>query len=193
MNWPSAAAGRHLGLSELPLRVVALLDSAQASARLVAHLLLVHATAVQLTKSMRATWPDLEFDGEAVLFGAATHDIGKARVVHELTSIGKHHEVVGHELLLEAGVDARWARFSRTHGLPVESQELSFEDVLVMAADTLWKGKRDEGIDERIVAFVSAQTGQPPWRVFASWDALATQLCEGSEGRLAWQQRFPAR
>jgi len=39
--------------------------------------------------------PALSFDADAVAFGAATHDIGKARHLEELTVPGVRHEAAG--------------------------------------------------------------------------------------------------
>lgn len=45
-------------------------------------------------------------------------------------------------MLLDAGFDSASARFART---------LTLEDLLVQAADTLWKGKRDERLEAAVV------------------------------------------
>ncbi len=44
--------------------------------RLAAHLVLVHDVAFRLVKALRGAFPELQFDEESILFGAATHDLG---------------------------------------------------------------------------------------------------------------------
>jgi metal-dependent HD superfamily phosphatase/phosphodiesterase len=58
----------------------------------------------------------LEFDQDAVLFGAAIHDIGKAVHPDELSRLGSAHEEAGRALLVAHGVPASLARFAATHG-----------------------------------------------------------------------------
>jgi hypothetical protein len=62
-----------------------------------------------------ATWPQLSFDADAVSYGAATHDVGKALYPNELTGPGNQHESAGYRLLLDHGAPERRARFARTH------------------------------------------------------------------------------
>lgn len=125
----------------LPDEVIELLGAVNAPSRLVAHLKLVHDTAATVLRSLRERWPALPIDTDAVLFGAATHDIGKACCHAELTAPGHEHELIGERLLLDAGITPERARFARTHG---KWEEGALEDLLVALADKVWKGKRDE-------------------------------------------------
>ena len=50
-----------------------------------------------------------------MLFGAATHDIGKTPHPAELSGPGSAHEEAGRELLLSLGGSPRLARFAATH------------------------------------------------------------------------------
>jgi HD superfamily phosphodiesterase len=85
----------------LPPEVFAICRSVHAPPRLVAHLTLVHDVAAKLVKGIHEAFPELEFDGSAVLFGAATHDIGKCLFPEELSGPGSHHESDGAEILDE--------------------------------------------------------------------------------------------
>lgn len=58
----------------------------------------------------------MAFDRGAVLYGAASHDIGKVIHVGELTGPGSKHEGAGYALLIAHGVPPQMARFARTHG-----------------------------------------------------------------------------
>jgi hypothetical protein len=95
-------------LAPLPEGVVALLIELGATARLVAHLRLVHDVAIRLLEGLSRAWPDLRVDREAVLFGAATHDIGKALQPNELYEPGAMHEEIGRRMLVDRGVEDRW-------------------------------------------------------------------------------------
>ncbi len=100
---------------------------------------------------------------------------------------GRTHEAVGEALLLAAGFAPNAARFARTHGLAPDDPSLTLEDLLVQAADTLWKGKRDHGLEAVIVRHF----GEPAWKHFLTWDEIAERLTADATDRLEWQRRFP--
>jgi len=81
---------------------------------LIAHLVLVHDVASRLAEKLSASFLNAKFDRSAVLFGAATHDLGKALDVDELVQSGKEHERHGFELLAGMGIDEGRARFVHT-------------------------------------------------------------------------------
>jgi len=174
----------------LPERVVALLIEADATARLVAHLRLVHDVALRLLDGLSRAWPDLRVDSEAVLFGAATHDIGKAVQPNELYEPGAMHEVIGRRMLIDSGVEERLARFAETHAKWKTSDDCTLEDLLVALADTCWKGKRSERLDGLVCEKILGQIGGERWEVFATLDALIDDLAMGGDQRLAWQSRY---
>ena len=95
-----------------------------------------------LTDALGRRRPDLEFDTTAVLFGAATHDIGKTIHVAELAGPGSAHEAAGEELLLRYGVPAHLARFALTPRLLDRAGRLILDDLLVSLANQIWKGNR---------------------------------------------------
>ncbi|GAA4563083.1 hypothetical protein GCM10023176_06270 [Micromonospora coerulea] len=70
-------------LRPLPDEVAALLAALHAPPRLAAHLRAVHDVAAQLTDALADWFPQLPFDRAAVLFGAATQDIGKVRLAFQ--------------------------------------------------------------------------------------------------------------
>jgi putative nucleotidyltransferase with HDIG domain len=114
------------------------LRSLGASPRLSAHLRIVHDVAHQLVDWMTERYPELPFDREAVLFGAATHDIGKTVHTGELSEPGSAHEEAGRALLLARGVEPRLARFAATHAAWT-GPDIAIEDLLVSLADKVWK------------------------------------------------------
>jgi HD superfamily phosphodiesterase len=152
--------------ADLPDPVIQLLKSAKAPERLVAHLTLVHDVATKLTKKVRREYPALLFDEQAVLFGAATHDIGKASFPAELVGPGSMHEECGAEILKQFGIPDPLARFPRTHA--VWSEQSTIEDLLVSVADKIWRGKRQEDLERILFQRVSLQLSKPEWEVFVS-------------------------
>jgi len=122
----------------LPEDIAALLREVAAPPRLAAHLRAVHDAAWQLTAAIIDLYPALRFDREEVLFGAATHDIGKTIHPDELSQPGTRHEQTGYELLVESGVEHRLARFAANHGTWT-APDISTEDLLVSLADKIWK------------------------------------------------------
>ena len=191
-DWPSEADRAQLSLRPLPSDALALLVHVRAPARLVAHLSVVHEVSCRLVAGVRKAWPQLLVDTGAVEFGAATHDIGKARHPYELGQPGTMHEGAGEQLLLAAGVSPALARFARTHGCLSDAHVL--EDLLVMVADKIWKGKRDEAIEERLCAAISEATGAPEWDVFLRLDTLAVaiqkKLIFPGGSAVEWQAQF---
>ncbi|GAA4585880.1 hypothetical protein GCM10023194_29980 [Planotetraspora phitsanulokensis] len=138
------------GIGPLPADAACLLLDLEAPPRLAAHLRAVHDTALRLVDAIGDALPRLRFDHEEVLFGAATHDIGKVIHTGELSGPGHAHERAGYELLLAHGVDARLARFARNHATWTAA-DISTEDLLVSLADKIWKAKRVRDLEDRVV------------------------------------------
>jgi hypothetical protein len=182
---------RHqLRLRHLPEDAERVLRQLDAPPHLAAHLLLVHDVAAQLFEGLERLGLADTIDGHAICFGAATHDIGKVRLQAELSGPGQHHEELGALLLLEAGVPAHLARFARTHGAWPGQYDLPIEDLLVVLADTCWKGKRDHALEEQIAVLLSAKTGRDHWEVLLTLDELVEQIASEADERLTWQAQF---
>ncbi|RSM72848.1 HD domain-containing protein [Kibdelosporangium aridum] len=168
----------------LPQEVVALLETVDAPPRLAAHLLVVHDVACQLVDWIEER--GLEIDRAAVLFGAATHDIGKVRFPAELSGPGSQHEPAGHELLLEHGIPERLARFARTHA-SWNDPGIEFEDLVVSLADKVWKGKRVPDLENLVVHRLPGE----PWEAFMVLDDVLDWLVVDADVRLAFQTAHP--
>jgi hypothetical protein len=158
--------------------------------RLVAHLTLVHDVSIRLVDNLQKAFPDFRFDRESVLFGAATHDIGKATYVNELSGPGKLHEAHGRRLLMELGVPEPRSRFAYSHGNWDDNAEIQVEDLFVALADNCWKGKRNAELEDRIVNEIARQTGRPEWDVFSALDDILQGLTVDADERLVWQAQF---
>ncbi|MGW2700148.1 HD domain-containing protein [Streptomyces sp. NPDC001340] len=177
-------------LRPLPERAVALLARVDAPPRLVAHLRAVHDVAAQLVDWVQRHCPGLEFDADAVLFGAATHDIGKAVHVAELSGPGARHEEAGRELLLNHGVEPWLARFAGTHA-SWTAAGTGVEDLLVNLADKVWKDKRVPELEDLIVGRLAGVDGRECWEWFLELDEVLVGIGEGAGRRLAWQMSQP--
>ncbi|WP_328474045.1 HD domain-containing protein [Actinoplanes sp. NBC_00393] len=177
-------------MQPLPDAARELLETLAAPPRLVAHLRLVHDVAWQVTGWLADEHPRLGFDREAVLFGAATHDIGKVRHPRELSQPGRQHEPAGYELLLELGVPDRLARFAGTHG-SWTADGVEVEDLLVSLADKVWKGQRVAELEQLVVDRLAAASGLEAWAAFLSLDDRLQVVAGAADARLAYQNGFP--
>jgi hypothetical protein len=176
-------------LRPLPDEIIHLLIEVGAPPRLAAHLRAVHDVARQLIDELTATWPQLSFDADAVSYGAATHDVGKALYPNELTGPGNQHESAGYRLLLDHGAPERRARFARTHAR-WDGEDATTEDQLVALADKIWKGQRQEDLEQLLIQRIVAATGDEPWNVFIRLDDLLNRIAAQAEGRLYFQDQF---
>ncbi|WP_338039866.1 HD domain-containing protein [Nocardia mangyaensis] len=158
--------------------------------RLAAHLRAVHDVACQLAEWLKTTYDTVQFDADAVLFGAATHDIGKILHPAELSGPGSAHEADGHQLLLDLGVHDSAARFARTHAAWTEP-DIGMDDLLVGLADKIWKAKRVPELEQLIVERVAAVSGQEPWQVFMMLDEELDRIAAEADQRLAFQAAYP--
>ncbi|MFJ8534955.1 HD domain-containing protein [Streptomyces sp. NPDC093591] len=177
-------------LRPLPAPVVDLLRSLDAPPRLAAHLRAVHDVAVRLVDWVEPRYPGLGVDREAVLFGAATHDIGKTVHVAELSGPGSSHEEAGRELLLDHGFGPRLARFAGTHGTWADPAA-TLDDLLVSTADKVWKNKRVPELEDLVVSRLARATGRERWEEYLALDEFIGSVGSGADHRLAFQASFP--
>jgi putative nucleotidyltransferase with HDIG domain len=174
----------------LPDHVAELLVALDAPPRLAAHLRAVHDVAEQLTSALARQYPRVAVDRRAVLYGAATHDIGKTLHARELSAPGSAHEEAGYELLLQYGVDPELARFARTHAA-WDLPGTAIEDLLVSLADKIWKGERVAGLEQKVVDHIARATGQEPWQAYLDLDDILDRLAADADRRLAFQAGHP--
>ncbi|MBV1848723.1 HD domain-containing protein [Catellatospora tritici] len=175
-------------LQPLPAIAADLLRTLDAPPRLAAHLRLVHDVAWRLTAELTRRCPALAYDRDAVLFGAATHDIGKTTHPDELAGPGHEHERAGARLLEAHGVLPGLARFAASHAH--WDQGSTTEDLLVSVADKVWKGKRVADLEQLLADRVTA-AGTDRWEAFLLVDALLERIAAGADERLAWQGSYP--
>lgn len=177
-------------LRPLPDRAAVIVRALDAPPRLAAHLRAVHDVACQLVDWMKITYGTVRFDADAVLFGAATHDIGKVLHPDELSGPGSAHETDGYQLLLDHGVGEAAARFARTHSAWTDP-DIGMDDLLVSLADKIWKAKRVPELEQLIVQHVAAVSGQEAWQVFMALDEELDRIAADADQRLAFQATYP--
>ncbi|MEU3556910.1 HD domain-containing protein [Streptomyces fragilis] len=177
-------------LRPLPPDVAELLTALDCPPRLAAHLRAVHDVVHTLVEWTERRLPSGSLDREAVLFGAATHDVGKTVHRAELSGPGSAHEEAGRTLLLARGIDAGRARFAATHA-SWTAAEAGLEDLLVSLADKAWKNKRVPDLEDLVVARLAEASGRAAWEEFADLDDLLTAVGEDADRRLAFQASFP--
>ncbi|MER6999440.1 HD domain-containing protein [Streptomyces sp. NPDC000410] len=178
-------------LRPLPPPVADLLHALNAPPRLAAHLRAVHDVALQLVEWAEQRCSYLGVDREAVLFGAATHDIGKTVHITELSGPGSSHEETGREILLAHGFGPELARFAATHAAWTDP-EATLEDLLVSTADKVWKNKRVPELEDLVISRLAQAAGTQHWEEYLALDELLEHIGDGAEGRLAFQASFPA-
>ncbi len=184
-----AEADGRAALPDLAKKLLAQLD---APPRLAAHLVLVHDVAAVIARWFEERWPNLDVDWEAVTFGAASHDIGKAIEPSELVRSGKRHEQAGREFLESMRIPDRLARYAETHGYQPDHPDLGLEDLLVILADKVWKGSRLPELEERIAGGVATRVGLEVWDVYVPLLDLLDEVAASADQRLAWQRLYPA-
>ncbi|MGW4467391.1 HD domain-containing protein [Micromonospora sp. NPDC004704] len=188
----NALTDTDIRLRPLPDEVVDLLRRLDAPPRLAAHLRAVHDVADQLTDLVTGRFPELAVDRPAVLYGAATHDIGKVIHIDELSGPGTAHEPAGEALLLAQGVPARLARFAGSHGSWIRTG-ITVEDLLVSLADKIWKAKRVTDLETLVLDRIADTAGVQRWQAFLDLDDILDRLAADADKRLAYQGSYPIR
>ena len=191
MNLPSAGVLSQSPNKPLPQEALALIDRLDVPPRLLAHLILVHDCASELIERVARAFPNVQMNRTAILFGAATHDLGKTIVREELSRSGNLHQARGFELLKELGAPAEKARFALTHGQWRNLDSPQIEDLLVALADKCWKAKRVEDLEAKLVELLSKESGQEPWQCHSTLDEILQELAAEADKKLAWQLSFP--
>lgn len=159
-----------------------LLESLGAPRRLIIHLRLVGEAAEEVIAGLRAL--GVEFNEELVRLGAAIHDAGKIVHPNELDGSGNEHESAGEKLLLDNGVQAEVARCCLSHAR-FEVMAVTFEELLVALSDKLWKGKRVEALELRVIDTAAELLDKERWEVFSVLDGCFEGVASKGDARLA--------
>lgn len=164
-----------------PDEALALLTKLGAPRRLVLHHELVLEAAQELAAGLESF--SEHFDAKKFQqIGAALHDAGKIAHLSEMSGPGAQHEEDGRALLEKQGL-GKLARFCVTHAAWREA-DLLLEDLLVALADKLWKGKRVEELERKVVERLAGVSGREFWPVFIELDDLFERVAAGGPRRL---------
>lgn len=173
-------------IKDLPEELMALLINLNAPERLHKHSRIVYSTAAELLQKLKDKWPALELDEELILFGAATHDIGKCVVPEELNESGKLHEAAGLKLLMDQGYPQEKVKFCITHGA-WPSENLYIDDLFVILSDKIWKGTRIYQLEEMIALKLYTLLKIDFWDIHAVLDEIITEITLEADKKLSWQ------
>ncbi len=159
-----------------------LLEQLGAPPHLIQHAALVLEAAEGLIARIEAEGVSL--DADLVRSGAILHDAGKILHPGELHGPGNAHEPAGVRLLLANGVDPALARCCLSHARWA-AMECSLEELVIALSDNLWKGKRNEALEKRVIAAVAAATGRDVWDHFVTLDTVFENIAAVGPERLA--------
>lgn len=158
-----------------------------ASPKLLLHVKLVGEAAELLIDNLSDL--KVSFDTNFVRFGVAFHDIGKIIFIDELSNKGNKHETEGEKLLLKNGIDAKLARVCQSHG-KWQTMDCSFEEYLVALADKLWKGKREDLLENIVIDKVAEILNHNRWEIFVELDSCFEQIASEGDSRLLRSQNY---
>lgn len=158
-----------------------LLQSLGASKRLLLHHQLVGEAAEELLAALSRLGLNLQAD--LVRLGVSIHDVGKILCPEELTTTGNQHEPVGEKMLLEAGVQPEIARCCLSHAR-YDSLEVSLEELLVALSDKLWKGKRENTLELRVIDEIATVLGKTRWDMYLYLDDCFEKIAAKGDDRL---------
>ena len=180
---------RLININSLPNEAEVIFRKLTIPPRLYAHLLLVHDVANKLIEAITGTWDNLKIDENLVLFGAATHDIGKCIHTNELSEEGHKHEPEGKHLLISLGVPEEKAKFTVTHA--TWSEKSTIEELVVSLADKVWKGSRIQDLEDLLIAKIFTEIKVEHWEIFSLLDSIIEDITKDSDARLSFQNNFP--
>jgi hypothetical protein len=158
-----------------------LLQKLGAPDRLIVHVKLVGEAADKIIGAYNDL--GLTFDSRLIELGVAVHDAGKISHPEELDGPGSHHEPVGRQLMLANGVQPEVARCCVSHA-GWEGEDVTLEERSVALADKLWKGKRVEELELRVIDEVASRLKLDRWDVFSRLDSVFEDIAAGGPERL---------
>lgn len=157
------------------------LNSIEAPDHLVSHVKLVGEAADLLIQKCEELGLALDF--EFIRVGVAIHDIGKIVHFNEMSGPGSDHEPEGEKILLEKGISPKLARVCMSHARWQE-MECSIEELLIALSDKLWKGKRVEALELKVVGHIASLLNVGRWDIFSDLDLQFEEIASGGHERL---------
>jgi hypothetical protein len=156
-----------------------------APASLITHVHLVGEAAELLLAELARL--DVPHDADFVRAAVVLHDAGKILRPGDLHGGGSEHEAAGERLLRSHGVDPALARCCLSHAR-WDQMPCSLEELVVALADTLWKGRRNETLEKRVIDQVSGRLEQSFWDLFVELDDCFESIAADGAVRLLRSQ-----
>lgn len=159
-----------------------ILKSFNAPEHLITHVSLVGEAATMIVDCLDSL--GVEFDSQFVESGVVLHDLGKVIHTQEMYEKGSKHENEGEQLLLGKGVDPKLARVCVSHGQWL-NLECSLEELLIALSDKLWKGKRVQDLEEKVIKLVADTIHADYWDLFTTLDSCFEDIALKGDERLS--------
>ncbi|VEP18818.1 HD domain-containing protein [Hyella patelloides LEGE 07179] len=166
-----------------PREIYAFLQQQKAPERLIKHHKLVVEATEEIITDLKTNFPNLDCNYSQVLIGAAIHDAGKIIFNNEIYKSGNRHELEGEQYLINLGIPPHIAKFCRTHA-HWNDPDNTIEDLLVAVADVLWKGCRNEQLENLVISRISNLMEKDFWDVFLIVDSLFEKVSDCGIDRL---------
>lgn len=162
-----------------------LLEHLGAPSHLLRHAHLVQETATQILDALAQRFPEAVagLDRDLVEAGAILHDVGKTLHPEELHRPGHAHEEAGKAWLLEHGVSADLAAICVSHA-QWATLTCSREELLVALADKLWKGRREQELEEALTRQLAGHAGKDFWEVYPALLDVCERIAARGDERL---------
>jgi len=158
-----------------------LIDKLGAPHHLKTHVTLVGEAAELLITVIKDLGINLDFD--FVRVGVVIHDIGKVTHFNEMKEPGSEHEPEGERILLENNVLPELARVCMYHAR-WDQMECSFEELIIALSDKLWKGKRVESLELKVVDRAAQYLEKDRWDIFPDLDLKFEEIAASGYERL---------
>jgi hypothetical protein len=126
---------------------------------------------------------NITFGEHFIVIGAALHNAGKIKHPEELVQAGTLHEKTGEKFLLELGVNPKLARVCRSHA-QWKRLECSLEELIIALADNLWKGKRNEELEQVFLSRLLEVSIHEKWKLFIESDSCFENIAAQGSTRL---------
>lgn len=108
-------------------------------------------------------------DQNFIRVGVAIHDVGKIVHTNEMTGSGSEHEPEGQRILLDRGVSPEISRCCMSHAR-WETMTCCPEELIIALSDKLWKGKRVETLELKVIDTIAELIKTERWDIFAELD-----------------------
>lgn len=159
-----------------------LLKELKAPEHLITHVTLVGEAACEIIKCLKSH--DLEFDAVFVETGVVLHDVGKIKHTQEMYQKGSMHEAEGEKILFALGVEEKLTKVCISHA-QWSAEDVNLEELLIALSDKLWKGKRVQKLEEKVIILVASSLNVEYWDLFMDLDSCFESIASNGDERLS--------